>query len=110
MKLQGVNYFWKTKEFPDKQFTDTKQIGFIAQEIEKIYPEVVMTDKDGYKSVDYSRLTPVLVEAIKELKKENDRLKASSELRMKSSELKIEKLEVAIETLIQSTNAEEAKK
>ena len=76
MQLQGVNYFWKTKEFPEKQFTETKQLGFIAQEIEKIYPEVVMTDKDGYKSVDYSRLTPVLVEAIKELKKENDRLKA----------------------------------
>ena len=62
-----MNYFWKTKEFPEKQFTETKQLGFIAQEIEKIYPEVVMTDKDGYKSVDYSRLTPVLVEAIKEL-------------------------------------------
>jgi hypothetical protein len=66
LKLRGVNYFWKTKEFPDKQFTETKQIGFIAQELEKIYPEVVFTDKDGYKSVDYSRLTPILVEAIKE--------------------------------------------
>ena len=69
MKLQGVNYFWKTKEFPDKKFTEAKQLGFIAQEIEKIYPEVVMTDKDGYKSVDYSRLTPVLVEAMKEQQK-----------------------------------------
>ncbi|MFQ5583572.1 MAG: hypothetical protein ACE5GL_03965 [Calditrichia bacterium] len=40
--------------------------------IEKIYPEVVITDKDGYKSVDYSRLTPILLEAIKELKAEKD--------------------------------------
>lgn len=72
MQLEGVNYFWKTKEFADKQFTATKQIGFIAQEVEKIFPELVFTDKDGYKSVDYSRLTPVLVEAIKEMKKELD--------------------------------------
>lgn len=66
MKLQGVNYYWKTEEFPEKNFTNEKQIGFIAQEIEKIYPQVVITDMDGYKSVDYSRITPVLVEAIKE--------------------------------------------
>jgi hypothetical protein len=69
MQLRGVNYFWKTKEFPEKQFPDTKQIGFIAQELEKVYPEVVFTDKDGYKSVDYSRLTPILVEAIKDQQK-----------------------------------------
>ena len=69
LKLEGVNYFWKTKDFPDKHFTDDKQIGFIAQEIEKVYPELVMTDKDGYKSVDYARLTPILVEAIKEQQK-----------------------------------------
>ena len=74
LKLQGVNYFWKTKEFPEKQFSETKQIGFIAQEIEKIFPEVVFTDKDGYKSVDYSRLTPVLVEAIKEQQTKIDAL------------------------------------
>jgi len=69
MLLRGVNYFLKTKEFHEKQFTNTRQIGFIAQKIEKIYPEVVLTDKDGYKSVDYSRLTPILLEAIKEQQK-----------------------------------------
>lgn len=66
LKLQGVNYFWKANDFPELKFSDRKQIGFIAQEIEKIYPELVLTDKEGYKSVDYSKLTPVLVEAIKE--------------------------------------------
>ena len=81
-----------------------------AQEIEKIYPEVVLTDKDGYKSVDYSRLTPVLVEAIKELKKENDSLKASSELRMKSSELEIAELKAAVNKLLQQNTTAEAKK
>ncbi len=70
--LRGVNYDWRVKEFPEKNFTAENQIGFIAQELEKIYPEVVFTDKDGYKSVDYSRLTPILVEAIKQQQKQMD--------------------------------------
>lgn len=69
MKLEGVTYFWKYKEFPERGFNDKKQIGFIAQEVEKIYPEVIYTDEAGYKSIDYSRFTPILVEAIKEQQK-----------------------------------------
>ena len=66
LSLQGVNYDWRVDEFPGKNFNEGHQIGFIAQEIEEVLPMVVQTDKDGYKSVDYSRLTPVLVEAVKE--------------------------------------------
>ena len=78
LKLQGVNYFWKTKEFPDRYFNEINQIGLIAQEVEKIFPELVVTNIDGYKSVDYSKLTPILVEAIKELKAENEKLAAKN--------------------------------
>lgn len=66
ISLRGVNYSFRTEEFPDRNFSSTPQIGFVAQEIEKIYPEFVVTDQAGFKSVDYSRLTPVLVEAVKE--------------------------------------------
>lgn len=66
LKMRGVNYHWRKNKFPEKQFTDEQQLGFIAQELELLYPEVVATDEDGYKAVDYGRLTPVLVEAIKE--------------------------------------------
>lgn len=65
-QLRGIAYRWKKDEYPTQDFDDHTHIGFIAQEIEKLYPEMVMTDPTGYKSVDYSRLTPVLVEAIKE--------------------------------------------
>ncbi len=41
----------------------------IAQEVESVLPEIVKTDDDGYKAVSYEKMTPVLVEAIKELKK-----------------------------------------
>ncbi len=65
--LQGLYYDWRTEEFPEKEFPAERQLGFIAQDIEALFPEVVLTDAQGYKSVDYGRLTPVLVEAIKEL-------------------------------------------
>jgi len=70
LKLDALNYYWKREVYPEQKFTAGKQIGFIAQDLEKVYPELVLTDKDGYKSVDYSRLTPILAQAIKEQQEE----------------------------------------
>ena len=42
-----------------------RQVGVIAQEVEAVLPEVVSEDAQGYKSVDYSKLTPLLIEAVK---------------------------------------------
>jgi hypothetical protein len=56
------------------KFNTERQIGFSAQEVEKLFPEIVKTDANGYKSVDYARLTPVLVEAIKEQQQKIDKL------------------------------------
>ena len=75
-KLRGVRYEWKKDEFKERNFPDGQQIGLIGQEVEKIYPEVVSTAKDGYKSVDYSKLTPILIEAVKELNANNEKLEA----------------------------------
>lgn len=69
--LQGVTYIWKAKQFPAENFDKKKQIGFIAQDLENVYPEVVNTRADGYKTVDYDLLVPTLVESIKELRKQN---------------------------------------
>jgi hypothetical protein len=68
-KLNGVSYNWKVEEFPERNFSDRTEIGVIAQELEKVYPELVSTDKNGYKSVQYSHLVPVLIEAIKDQQK-----------------------------------------
>jgi hypothetical protein len=54
----------------------SRQIGVIAQEVETVFPELVAPTADGYKAVAYERLTAVLIEAVKELKAENDRLRA----------------------------------
>tara|TARA_R100001082_G_scaffold110908_1_gene92341 strand:- start:501 stop:2873 length:2373 start_codon:yes stop_codon:yes gene_type:complete len=71
-QLRGVSY---TRI---DQKNARKQIGVIAQEIEKTLPEVVLTadDEMGTKSVDYAKITAVLIEAIKELKQEIEELKA----------------------------------
>lgn len=47
-----------------------KYTGLIAQEVMKVLPEAVVTDKDGYHSIAYGNMAGILVEAIKELKNE----------------------------------------
>ena len=66
-QINGVYYNWKVEEFPQENFDRTKQLGVIAQEIEAVFPELVVTNADGYKAVDYPKLTAVLLEANKEL-------------------------------------------
>jgi hypothetical protein len=68
-ELRGVRFKWKDKA----QGTDT-QIGLIAQEVEKVVPELVSTDSEGYKSIAYGKLTAVLVEAIKALQQQNKKM------------------------------------
>ena len=70
--LRGVSYEWKRDEFPDKNFSKGTQIGLIAQEVEEVFPELVHTEKEGYKSVSYSNLVAPLIEAVKELKEQNE--------------------------------------
>ena len=77
--LQGVSYEWRADEFPDRHFPGGRHMGLIAQETEKVVPEIVKTDKESYKSIAYDKLTPLLVEAIKELKANNERMRSELE-------------------------------
>lgn len=67
LNIRGVTYDWRQEEFPERHFSDRKQLGVIAQEIEAQFPEAVDTDKAGYKSVSYTSLVAPLIEAVKEL-------------------------------------------
>jgi len=71
-QVRGTTYNWRTEEFKERGFKKTKQIGFIAQELIKVYPELVEKQPDGYYSVNYTGLIPVLVEAIKQQQKTID--------------------------------------
>ena len=63
LQLRGVRHQWK-QGMANKKFPKGTVLGLIAQEVEPYLPEVVRTDQDGYKSVDYTKLTPLLIEAI----------------------------------------------
>ncbi|GIV26827.1 MAG: hypothetical protein KatS3mg027_0641 [Bacteroidia bacterium] len=66
LKLQPVYYKWRKDEFPDMHFNEKQQIGLIAQDVEKIFPELISTNDKGYKSIDYGKFAPILIQAIKE--------------------------------------------
>jgi len=73
--LQPVTYFWRANEFPNRHFGNSRNYGLIAQDVEAVLPELVATESDGYKAVDYSELPLLTIQAVKELKAENDALK-----------------------------------
>lgn len=100
LTLHGVSYHWRADEFPEKHFNDRPQIGVIAQEVEKQFPEAVDTDKEGYKAVNYPALVAPLIEAVKtlshrltDLQTAQDREIASLKADGQVKDEKIEKLE-----------------
>ena len=74
LNLNGVSYEWRTSEYKDKNLPEGRHYGVIAQEIEKVLPEVVNVGPDGMKGVAYTEIIPVLIEAMKEQQKKIDQL------------------------------------
>ena len=77
LALRGVHFNWNTSAFPQRMFSDKRTLGFIAQEVEKVLPEIVQTENttEGYKSVQYDKVVALLVEAMKEQQKQINQLK-----------------------------------
>jgi hypothetical protein len=73
-QLRGVNYEWNRDEFPEREFASGNQIGVLAQDVQKVAPEAVVKMSDGYLAVDYSRLVPLLIQAVKEQQRQIDDL------------------------------------
>ena len=78
-KINGVYYNW-TFEAQEKHnhFGKEKEVGVIAQDVEEVLPEIVQTRDDGTKAVKYERLCALLIESVKELKKEIEELKSGA--------------------------------
>ncbi len=96
--MNGVQYNWRRDEFPAKNFPAGLQIGLIAQQIETIAPQLVTTDNEGYKAVEYANMVAFLIEAIKEQQKIIDaQQKEINETEAKNSsfEKRLEALEKA---------------
>ena len=71
-QIKGYEFDWNDKQ----DSYEGHDIGIIAQEVEKVVPEIVETREDGYKAVKYEKLVPILINAINELKAEIEELKS----------------------------------
>lgn len=87
LKLHGISFHWI-----DQNRGEGPQIGFIAQDVEKVYPELVHTDEEGNKSVAYQNLVAPLVEAIHAQQEQIESLKAELEESQGKQELMMKEL------------------
>jgi len=76
-KLQGVTFDWKEDTDTSKMVGIKEDIGFIAQDVQEVLPELVRENDNGKLSLRDKGIVPVLVEAIKELKAEIEELKSN---------------------------------
>jgi hypothetical protein len=75
LQLRGATYEWKQ---PEKQGNHTgPQVGFIGQEVETVFPEWITDDAEGYKVLSIRGFEALAVEALRELRAENQALKQS---------------------------------
>ena len=79
--LKGVTFDWDNDAFPETEDTKKPEFteratGVIAQDVEKVLPEAVRENEDGFKNVAYGNMVGLLIEAIKEQQTQIDELKA----------------------------------
>ncbi|UCG54245.1 MAG: tail fiber domain-containing protein, partial [Dehalococcoidia bacterium] len=80
VQLRGVSFKWSEEALSAGAKAGEKQIGLIAQEVETVLPEVVLTTESGYKMLSYPKLTVLLIEAIKTLESRNKALEQRVEV------------------------------
>jgi hypothetical protein len=99
-QLKGYHYKWI-----EASRSQDLQTGLIAQEVQKIFPELVQTDEKGFLSVNYIGLIPHLIEAVKELRNENGLLKNNDTItkqKTQTLENRLEKVEAMLTILTQN--------
>jgi hypothetical protein len=84
--LQPVLFTYKIAN-PRNLPSDAEQIGFVAQDVQKVFPEAVTEAEDGYLDFNIHAINVAVVNALKELKTENDQLKAENEILKSKNEL-----------------------
>ncbi len=73
-KLNGIYYYWDTINNPTMNFESRRQVGFVAQNVDSVLPELVRTDANGKKYVVYDRVVALLAEGMKEQQLKMDSL------------------------------------
>jgi hypothetical protein len=99
VQLQPVSYNWRAEEFPQFHFGTSRTSGLIAQEVEKVFPDMVSVDKDGFKRVNYSELPYLMLQAVRELKTEKDKLQQEMRAKEAQKDAQIRKLARRVQEL-----------
>jgi anaerobic ribonucleoside-triphosphate reductase len=97
-KPEDDKVLWDQMRSDISQKNSGLQLGFIAQEFEKVFPDFVNTDKEGYKQINTEKLNIFIVQAMKEQQAEIEQLKAAKAKQATELEaLKIDKAKQATE-------------
>jgi hypothetical protein len=95
VELQPVHFNWKSSNPAGYRFGSERNAGLIAQEVQQVFPEMVTVDENGYRRVNYGELPFLMLQGIRELKAENDRLHGM----INSQQAEIDALKAAVEKL-----------
>ncbi len=101
-KIKNIGAF--TYNWIDEKKDQTQQIGFLAQDLEKQFPQLVKTDANGNKSVAYSNMVPVLLQAVKDQQTQIETL----EQQLKAQNIEMMKRLELLEKMLLNQNAEKA--
>jgi hypothetical protein len=104
-KLEPVHFTWRVDEFPARHFDRAENTGLIAQDVERLFPDLVSTDDRGFRQVNYGELPYLTLAAVKELKAENDALRVRVEAGDGTRDDQIRKLTEQVEALTRAVEA-----
>jgi hypothetical protein len=97
VRLEPVSFDYRVDDYPQLHLGTGHTLGLVAQQVEEVLPDLVGVRQDGFKMVKYHELPVLLLEAIQELKAENDRLKQELSTRIGSLEAELAALKAVLE-------------
>jgi hypothetical protein len=86
VQLEPVHFNWNPSNPPLYRFGSGRNTGLIAQQVEKVFPDMVTIDEYGYRRVNYGLLPYLLLEGVRELKAANDSLRSEADNQRKQNE------------------------
>lgn len=84
-KAEEVRKSYEYLKSQEEKMSSRRHFGVDAEELQKQYPDLVLEGQDGYLSVNYSELVPLLIRSIQVLKQELDEVKSKSNARRRAS-------------------------
>lgn len=80
LSINGVSYKFRNDEFKGLKFSNHRELGVIAQTVEKVFPEAVSKDTNGFRSVAYTMLISPIIEALREINSKTMRLEKENKM------------------------------